>query len=211
MFAHCPYLQRPYVRGNVLCRADWLSPRVVAGCECTILPQSETILPSEQRCRNDVEAHLCKFSWLVLPNSRLPSACGGSNSFFSSISSKCAPRLLYAQCAFGKCNSGQHHLVSAKNARPETLYTCNLLQCLEASELLHIRMAYDDVPSMDAATANGPCRHDGRMGTQIRRALSGAADPADTPVQDLAEGVRKGPVGTIGVVEQSGSRSRKRH
>ena len=39
IFAHCPFLQRPYVRGNLVCRSDWVSLR--AGCECTILPLSE--------------------------------------------------------------------------------------------------------------------------------------------------------------------------
>ena len=32
IFAHCAYLQRPYVRGNLLCRADWLSLRGLRGC-----------------------------------------------------------------------------------------------------------------------------------------------------------------------------------
>ena len=41
IFAHCPYLPWPCLRGHLLCRAGWLCLRGIAGCECAILPIQE--------------------------------------------------------------------------------------------------------------------------------------------------------------------------
>ena len=41
LFAHCPYFPQPRLRGNLLCRADWLCLRGIAGCECSIQPIRE--------------------------------------------------------------------------------------------------------------------------------------------------------------------------
>ena len=37
IFAHCPYLSRPCLTGNLLCRVDWLFLRGIAGCERAVL------------------------------------------------------------------------------------------------------------------------------------------------------------------------------
>ena len=46
IFAHCPHMLQPCLRGTLLCRADWLCLRGTVSCECAILPIRERLLPT---------------------------------------------------------------------------------------------------------------------------------------------------------------------
>ena len=97
IFAHCPYFPQPCLRGNLLCRADWLCLRRIAGCECAILPIQE--IATNSKCsvcdqansgerttaRRSLAApeQVNKFSWQPATTNSMQTLCHSSRGSFS--------------------------------------------------------------------------------------------------------------------------------